>query len=95
MGSHSLLQRIFLTQGLKLGLSHCRQVLYYLSHQGSLIRISIYLIDVCYVELDFSFFKAQTIGVEFKELPLCLMNLTCENAEDPEFGTTQPHGSYE
>ena len=35
MGSHSLLQGIFLTQGLNTGLSHCRQILYHLSHQGS------------------------------------------------------------
>ena len=32
---HSLLQGIFLTQGLNLGLLHCRQILYGLSHQGS------------------------------------------------------------
>ena len=32
MGSHSLLQGIFLTQGLNPGLSHCRQILYLLSH---------------------------------------------------------------
>ena len=31
-GTHSLLQRIFSTQRLKLGLLHCRQVLYHLSH---------------------------------------------------------------
>ena len=37
VGSHSLLQGIFLTRGLNLGLSHCRQSLYHLSHQGSLI----------------------------------------------------------
>ena len=30
-----LLQGIFLTQGLNLGLSYCRQMLYHLSHQGS------------------------------------------------------------
>ena len=35
VGSHSLLQRIFLTQGSNLGLLHCRQILYSLSHQGS------------------------------------------------------------
>ena len=35
VGSHSLLQWIFPTQGLKLGLLHCRQSLYLLSHQGS------------------------------------------------------------
>ena len=32
MGCHSVLQ-IFPTQGSKLGLLHCRQILYYLSHQ--------------------------------------------------------------
>ena len=35
MGSHSLLQGIFLTQGLNLDLPHCRQILYHLSQQRS------------------------------------------------------------
>ena len=35
MGSLSLLQGIFLTQGLNPGLPHCKQILYQLSHQGS------------------------------------------------------------
>ena len=35
MGCHFLLQRIFLNQGLNLGLPHYRQTLYYLSYQGS------------------------------------------------------------
>ena len=30
---HSLLQRIFLTQGLNSGLLHCRQILYHLSYR--------------------------------------------------------------
>ena len=34
VGSHSLLQRIFLTQGLNLGLLYCRQILQHLNHQG-------------------------------------------------------------
>ena len=34
---HSLLQGIFPTQGSNLGLLHCRQILYRLIHQGSLI----------------------------------------------------------
>ena len=34
MDSHSLLQGIFLTQGLNPGLLHCRQILYCVSHQG-------------------------------------------------------------
>ena len=32
---HSLFQRIFLIQESNLGLLHCRQILYYLSHLGS------------------------------------------------------------
>ena len=35
VGCHSLLQGIFPTQGLNLGLPHWRQMLYHLSHQGS------------------------------------------------------------
>ena len=36
VGSSSLLQGIFPTQGLNPGLPHCRQILYQLSHHGSL-----------------------------------------------------------
>ena len=36
VGCHFLLQEVFLTQGLNLGLLHCRQILYPLSHHGSL-----------------------------------------------------------
>ena len=35
VGSCSLLQRSFPTQGLNPGLPHCRRILYQLSHQGS------------------------------------------------------------
>ena len=34
VGSHSLLQGIFPTQGVNPGLLHCRQILYHLGHQG-------------------------------------------------------------
>ena len=34
VGSHSLLQGIFLTQGLNLDLLNCKQILYHLSYQG-------------------------------------------------------------
>ena len=36
VGCHFLLQGIFPTQELNLGLLHCSQILYHLSHQGSL-----------------------------------------------------------
>ena len=35
MGCHFLLQGIFPTQGLSLGVLHCRLILYQLSYQGS------------------------------------------------------------
>ena len=35
VGCHALLQGIFPTRGSNPGLSHCRQILYHLSHQGS------------------------------------------------------------
>ena len=40
VGSHSLLQGIFPTQGSNPGLLHCRQILYQLSHKG---KYSFYL----------------------------------------------------
>ena len=43
MGSHSLLQGIFPTQGLKSGLLHCRQITYQLSHQGSPTYVCMYM----------------------------------------------------
>ena len=36
VGCHALLQGIFPTQGLNPGPLHCRQILYHMSHQGSL-----------------------------------------------------------
>ena len=53
--SISLLQGIFLTQGLNLGLLHCRQILYHLNHQGGpkvgvtvlLVRKSFYVRNGC------------------------------------------------
>ena len=42
VGCHFLLQRIFPTQGLNLGLPHCRQMLYCFSHQAKLFS------NLCY-----------------------------------------------
>ena len=38
VGCHFLLQRIFWTQELNLGLLHCRQILYRLSYKGSMFQ---------------------------------------------------------
>ena len=50
VGSLSLLQGIFPTQGWNPGLLHCRQILYQLSHQGSLFLLKIiinHLVFIC------------------------------------------------
>ena len=47
VGSHSLLQGIFPTQGLNPGLPHCRQILYQLGHQESLHAMSTYIYIQC------------------------------------------------
>ena len=39
VGCHALFQGIFPTQGSNLGLPHCRQILYCLSHQGSIFML--------------------------------------------------------
>ena len=44
VGSHSLLQGIFPTQGSHLDLLHCRQILYHLSHQESHITIKVMIL---------------------------------------------------
>ena len=47
VGSHSLFQGIFLIQGLNLGLLHCTQILYHLSHQGSYNPFNLLLNLIC------------------------------------------------
>ena len=43
VGSHFLLQGIVQTQGSNSGLLHCGQILYQLSHQGSLVSTKLYI----------------------------------------------------
>ena len=40
VGCHSFLQGIFQTQGLNLGLLHCRRILYHLSHGNQSVGLS-------------------------------------------------------
>ena len=47
VGSQSLLQQIFLTQESNLGFLYCRQILYQLSYQGSLISESHSVMSDC------------------------------------------------
>ena len=46
VGYHSLMQGIFLTQGSNLGVLHCRQILYRLSHQGrQCVKEELYIVN--------------------------------------------------
>ena len=47
VGSHSLLQGIFPSQGSNPGLRHCLQILYHLSHQGELHECCIKSLKLC------------------------------------------------
>ena len=47
VGCHALLQGIFPTQGLNPGLSHCRRILYHLSHQGRMDGSHLMHMTVC------------------------------------------------
>ena len=57
VGSYSLFQGILPTQRLNLGLLHCRQILYHLSHQGSpmtfLLTVNIQLIHIYFLTHSF------------------------------------------
>ena len=46
VGNHSLHQGIFPTQGWNLGLQHCRQILYHLSHQGGMVSYGQFSIHI-------------------------------------------------
>ena len=49
VGCHAFLQEVFPTQDSNLGLRHCRQTLYHLSHQGSMcLHISYTLLQMLF-----------------------------------------------
>ena len=56
VGCHFFLQGIFLSQKSNPGLLHCRQIIYHLSHQGSLekgkagLRTGLYLVPVATIQ---------------------------------------------
>ena len=66
---HALLQRIFLTQGSNLGLLHCRQFLYHLSHQGwTSFHVPVGHSDVSFEHLGKCLFSS---SVHFKNWIVC------------------------
>ena len=50
VGCHALLQGIFPTQASNPGLPHCREILYHLSHQGSVFLLNTVLFQTCILE---------------------------------------------
>ena len=75
VGCHALLQGIFPAQGSKSGSSHCRQILYHLSHQGSprILERTAYpfsrdLPDPG-IELGFAALQADSLPIELPEKP--------------------------
>ena len=78
VGCDTLLQRIFPTQGLNPGLSHCRQILYHLSHKRSP-----YISVFCSKLINFTKYTATA-----KSLQSCLT--LCDPIDDSPPGSPIP-----
>ena len=78
LGCHSLLQGIFLIQGLNLGLLHCRWILYWLSHQGN--------------PCDFSYYSWKIV-ITFS-LQISISPKNNESGEERGFAITEGHYNY-
>ena len=68
VGSLSLLQGIFPTQGSNPGLPHCRQILYQLSHRGSPEKAECQRIDAFELWYQKRLFKSPLDSKEFKPI---------------------------
>ena len=99
VGCYFLLQEIFPTQGSNLGFLHCRQILYHLSHQGSLIMyLSAILTRDAYVWNHTGYFLSLRTHVSFpsgsdsKESPANAgdLSLTPGLGRYPEEGNGNP-----
>ena len=89
MGCH-LLQRIFLTQGLNLGLPNCRQMLYHLSYQGCPSNF----INSCQLIQNICFFLGSfSVGSEGKESACDAgdLDLIPGSGKSPGEGNGYPH----
>ena len=70
MDCHSLLQQIFLTQGLNPGLLPCRQILYLLSHQGSTKKFLARGLLSCLLYLGWFLYEIRRVYLYFFSLEL-------------------------
>ena len=82
VGSLSLLQGIFPTQGLNRGLPHCRQILYQLSDQGSpsstdhLFRFTCLFLLLAFFEIKLEDKLGYNISIYFLPWPSCSILLS-------------------
>ena len=84
VGSLSLLQGIFPTQGLNPGLPHCRQIAYHLSHQGNILLLLTHLtLQPYFVDIIIIFIILQIM--KLKQKMLTNMNVLCEYVIEFEF----------
>ena len=75
MGIHSFFQAIFPTQRWNLGLLHCRQILYHMSHQG-LFRVKVtFVIQVKYKPLKIVYQLKAYIPKSFKTKLFSIENI--------------------
>ena len=79
VGSHSLLQGIFLTKGLNMGLLHCRQFLYHWSARETHVTLTSPQICIRYLLVYFKFLPSTFPWYLARHRPICYL---C--AEDPE-----------
>ena len=73
---HSLLQGIFLTQGLNTGLQHCRQDLYHLSHWRSISAAPVSLIIIHCLQRHFPLKHPQG----WMWVPYILLSISCSSS---------------
>ena len=67
MGSYSLLQRIFPTQGLKLGLRHYREILYLLGHEGS-PKLTWLTLNLAFLVIYFGGYHSKASALNLRQL---------------------------
>ena len=89
VGYHSFLQGIFLTQGSNLCLLHCRQILYYLSHQVNQKRDE----EGLYVHLKSS--QCSRLQITFNVSWIHNAHKKSWSCESPEFSKAKTRGLYQ
>ena len=83
VGSHSLLQGIFLTQKSNQGLLHCRRILYQLSYQGSQAKLFVFRASVVVEEAKLTHFYLSCCYSVTKSCPTLGNPMDCSTPGSP------------